>query len=65
MNRWKKWCFLLMVLIGIGGLAFSAVMTVMAVRFLELGRVLFYGVLAVLSMELAGYSLFRLIRKRD
>ena len=65
MNRWKKWCFLLMVLIGIGGLAFFAVMTVMAVRFLELGRVLFYGVLAVLSMELAGYSLFRLIRKRD
>ena len=56
--------FALLALIGTAGAVVSAVMFVMAIRFGELGRVIVYFMLAVLSLELAIYSFVRLVNLR-
>ena len=46
----------------LAGAVFGAVMTVMAVRFMELGRVIFYGVITVLCLEVAILAFLKLRR---
>jgi len=59
----KRILLLIVTLLSMIGFFVSAVMFVMAIRFGELGRVVFYGVLAVASAELAILSILRLRRK--
>ena len=51
-----KYVWTILALLGVIGLIASVVMLVMAVRFGEWGRVLFYGVIAILCLELAAIS---------
>jgi len=51
---------LILLLVGLAGFVVSAVMLVVAIRFLELGRMVFYAFLALLSAELAIVSFLRL-----
>lgn len=51
---------LILLLLGVAGFVVSAVMLVTAVRYLELGRVVVYAVLALLFSELAVLSFLRL-----
>ena len=54
----------LLALVGTAGAIVSAVMFVMAIRFVELGRVIVYFTLTVLCLELVVYSLIRLVNLR-
>ena len=56
----KKLLLILLLLLGIAGFLICAAMFVMAIRYGELGRVVFYGLLAVVSAELAFVSFPRL-----
>ena len=47
----NKILWIILGLLCLAGAVFGIVMTVMAVRFMELGRVIFYGVIAVLCIE--------------
>ena len=58
-----KWLLLALTLLGVIGFLVSAAMLVMAILFGELGRVMFYGVLAVVSAELAILSVLHLRSK--
>ena len=49
--RMKKVLNWLLLLVGVAGFGFGIVMTVMAVRFSEWGRVVFYGLITVISLE--------------
>ena len=51
-------------LLGLAGAVFGVVMTVMAVRFLELGRVIFYGVIAIACLEVAFIAFMKLRRPK-
>ena len=44
---------------------FGAVMTGMAIRFLELGRVIFYGVIAIGCLEVAVIAFLKLRRTKS
>lgn len=57
-----KWRLLTLALPGIIGFLVSAAMLVMAIHFGDPGRVVFYGVLAVVSAELTVLSVLRLRR---
>ena len=57
--------FALLALIGTAGAIVCTIMFVMAIRFGELGRVIFYFMLAFLSIEVAIYSLFRLVKSKQ
>ena len=48
-----KHIWMVLALLGVAGLIVSTVMVVMSVRFGEWGRVLFYGVIAILCIEMA------------
>ena len=56
---------LILLLVGAAGFVVSAVMMIMAIRFLELGRVVFYAVLALLFAELAILSVLRLRKTKQ
>lgn len=62
MKRAWYWFF---VLVGCGIFVFAAVMFVSAIRFLELGRVLFYFIVGAAACELAVYSILRLVKKGE
>ena len=51
-------------LLCLAGAIFGAVMTVMAVRFMELGRVIFYGVIAIFCLEAAIIAFMKLRRPK-
>ena len=61
----KKAARVIAAIIGSGAMVWLAVMTVMAIRFGELGRVMVYGILLILSLELTGIAVSRLLRKKD
>ena len=60
----NKALWIILCLIGLTGAVFGAVMTVMAVRFLELGRVIFYGVIAVACLEITVIAFLKLRRPK-
>ena len=51
---------IVLMLVCIATAIFGIVMTVMAVRFLEYGRVIFYGLISVFCLEFAILLFFRL-----
>ena len=58
---------ILWIILGVlclAGAVFGAVMTVMALRFLELGRVIFYGVIAIACLEIAVIAFLKLRRPK-
>ena len=61
----KKTVRVIAAIIGSCAAVWLAVMTVMAIRFGELGRVMVYGVLLLLSLELTGFAVSRLLRKKE
>ena len=61
----KKAWYWFLALVGCGVFVFAAVMFVSAIRFLELGRVLFYFVVGIAAFELATFSIIRLVKKGD
>ena len=60
MNR--PFSYLLLIL-GVAICVFGISMTVMAVRYSEWGRVLFYGMIALFSLELVIYVILKLKKK--
>lgn len=56
---------LILLLAGVVGFVVCAVMLVMAVRFLELGRMVFYAVLTLVFAELAILSFLRLRKNKQ
>ena len=54
---------ILLCIFGLAGFLLSAAMTVMAIRFMEYGRVLFYGMLAIFSIESFIFGFLRLKKK--
>lgn len=61
--KMKKALNWILLLVGVAGLVFGIAMTVMAVRFSEWGRVVFYGLIAVLSLEAVIMSFLNLKKK--
>ena len=61
--KMKKALNWLLLLVGVAGLVFGIAMTVMAVLFSEWGRVVFYGLIAVLSLEAVIMSFLNLKKK--
>ena len=61
--KMKKALNWLLLLVGVAGLVFGIAMTVMAVRFSEWVRVVFYGLIAVLSLEAVIMSFLNLKKK--
>ena len=61
--RMKKVLNWLLLLVGVAGFAFGIVMTVMAVGFSEWGRVIFYGLITVISLEAVIMSFLNLKNK--
>lgn len=58
-------CYLLLTLAGLVCAILCAVQFAMAIRFLELGRVIVYFLLAVICAGVFGIGLTRLIRMRN
>ena len=56
---------IILCLLGIAGFIFGTVMTVMAVRFLEWGRVLFYGMMALIFVEILVFGILKVKRNLD
>ena len=61
--RMKKVLNWLLLLVGVAGFVFGIVMTVMAVGFSEWGRVIFYGLITVTSLEAVMMSFLNLKKK--
>lgn len=61
--RMKKVLNRVLLLVGVAGFAFGIVMTVMAVGFSEWGRVIFYGLITVTSLEAVIMSFLNLKKK--
>ena len=61
--RMKKVLTWLLLLVGVAGFIFGIVMTVMAVGFSEWGRVIFYGLITVISLEAVIMSFLNLKKK--
>ena len=59
----KKLLNILLFIIGIGITVFAVIMLVSAIRFLELGRVVFYAVIAILAIELAVWGAIKAFKK--
>ena len=59
----KKVLNWLLLLVGVAGFACGIVMTVMAVGFSEWGRVIFYGLITVISLEAVIMSFLNLKNK--
>ena len=51
--------------IGLVAAVLLIILVVTAVRFSEWGRVMVYGILLLLSLELTGGCLFRVFQKKD
>ena len=64
-ERWKKILLILLAVLLVAALAVLAGMVVMAVRFGELGRVLVYGFLIIISLEILIVVISRLIKRDD
>ena len=63
MNQKRQFIlYLLLALAGVLGTVFCVAMLVMAVIFSEWGRVIFYGTLAIFSIELACIMIYKLVR---
>ena len=60
----SKILWIILGLLSLAGAVFGIVMTFMAVRFIELGRVVFYGVIAVLCLEGAVLAFLKLRRPK-
>ena len=61
--RMKKVLNWVLLLVGVAGFAFGIVMTVMAVGFSEWGRVIFYGLITVISLEAVIMNFLNLKKK--
>lgn len=61
----SKILWIILGLLCLAGAVCGAVMTVMAVRFMELGRVIFYGVITVLCLEVAVLAFLKLRRPKS
>ena len=61
--RMKKVLNWLLLLVGVAGFTFGIVMTVMAVGFSEWGRVIFYCLITVISLEAVIMSFLNLKKK--
>ena len=61
MNK-QRLLYILLTLISLCGTAACIVMTVMAACFGELGRVLFYGILSLLLIELLIFAVIRVVK---
>ena len=55
---------ILLTISGICGTVFAVIMFIMAIVFGELGRVIFYFIVAILFIELLVCAILRLIRSR-
>lgn len=55
--------YILLTLIALCGTTVCIVMTAMAACFGELGRVLFYGILSLLLIELLIFAVIRVVKK--
>ena len=65
MKKLVPLCYVLLTLAGLAGGIVCGIQFVMAIRFMELGRVVVYFTLAVLSLELFVIALTRLVRMRQ
>ena len=61
----SKVLFIILGLLGLAGAVFGIVMTVMAFRFMEYGRVIFYLVITIVCIELAVLSFMKLKHKES
>ena len=59
----NRFLYLLLLVAGIAGCIFGISMTVMAFRFMEYGRVVFYLVITIVCIELAIISLMKIKHK--
>jgi len=59
----RKVLFLILGFVGLAGAVFGIVMTVMAFRFMEYGRVVFYLVITIVCIELVIISLMKIKHK--
>ena len=61
----RKVLFLILGLLGLAGAVFGIVMTVIAFRFMEYGRVIFYLVITIACIELVIISLMKIKHKES
>ena len=60
----KMFLNILLAILGCGGMVFALVMFIMAIRFGELGRVVFYFVITLLFGEMTVLAVLRLVHER-
>ncbi len=59
----KKILLILGALLGAAGTVACTVMVIMAARFMELGRVVFYLIIGIVCVEIAVMSIIKLCKK--
>ena len=60
----NKTLWIILGLVFLAGAVFGIVMTVMAVRFMELGRVVFYGAISIACLEAVFLIIMKLRRPK-